>query len=211
MSLTIVSGRLDHRRLSISSRNITLVSTAYNFTGSGAGAYSIQPSTLFTFVGADGTLNDLDATVEHVEVDLSGTLAVSRTFDKRATFNGCSATQQSQINSATSGAQKYAASALAYISGVSSATTRYTSWFGVYDAGRKATVQSHYTSISSHQYSSFTYDCTCTDSNTYAYVCAYIFQPRVFNHSRPLNEGFSSIRSRPIWKDLPLWCLLEGP
>ena len=154
------------------------VSAAYNFTGSGAGDYSIGPSTLFTYVDADGTVKDLDATIgDVVEVNLSGTLAVSRALTKRASFNGCSSTQQTQLNSAAAGAQTYAAKALSYISGISSGTTRYTSWFGVYDSTRKSTVQNHYQLMSSHQYSSFTYDCTCTDADTYAYVCAYIFQP----------------------------------
>ena len=109
-------------------------------------------------------------------MNLSGTLAVSRALDKRASFNGCSSTQQTQLDSAASGAQSYAASALSYISGISSGTTRYTSWFGAYDATSMGTVQNHYQLMSSRQYSTFTYDCTCTEADTYAYVCAYIFQ-----------------------------------
>ena len=31
-------------------------------------------------------------------------------------------------------------------------------------------MQSHYSNINSHDYTTFTYDCTCTDSGTYAYV-----------------------------------------
>ena len=109
-------------------------------------------------------------------MNLSGTLAVARAH-KRATFDGCSATQQSQLDSAAAGAQTYAANTLSYISGISSGTDRYTTWFGTYDATRMATVKTHFQLMSSHQYSSFTYDCTCTEAGTYAYVCAYIFQP----------------------------------
>ena len=110
-------------------------------------------------------------------MNLSGTLAVSRGLAKRATFNSCSATQQTQLNTAAAGAQTYAASALAYILGISSGTTRYTSWFGEYDSARKGTAQNHWQWISARQFASFTYDCTCTEEDTYAYVCAYIFQP----------------------------------
>ena len=155
-----------------------LVSAAYNFTQSGAGDYSIGPSTLFTYVDADGTPKDLDATVGGVaKVKLSGNLAVSRSHDKRATFNSCSSTQQTQLNDAATGAQMYAFNAYGYISGMKEATPRYTTWFGVYNSTQKDTVQSHYQLINGAQFAGFTYDCACTDPNTYAYVCAYIFQP----------------------------------
>jgi len=154
------------------------VSAAYNFTRSGAGDYSIGPSTLFTYVDADGTTKDLDATVEGVaEVKLSGNLAVSRGHDKRADFNSCSSTQQTQLTDAADGAQMYAFNAYGYISGLKSGTPRYTTWFGEYNSTRKNTVQSHYQLINGGQYSSFTYDCSCTEKDTFAFVCAYIFQP----------------------------------
>jgi len=91
------------------------------------------------------------ATVEDVaKVKLSGDLAGSRRslgdsdHTKRATFNGCSSTQQSAINAAVSSAQSYASSTYSYISGISSGTTRYTTWFGPYDASRKSTIQDHF-------------------------------------------------------------------
>jgi len=71
----------------------------------------------------------------------------------------------------------YAFNAYGYISGMNGTTPRYTTWFGVLDSARKNTVQSHYQLMNGGQYASFTYDCTCTDKDTYAYVCAYIFQP----------------------------------
>lgn len=148
------------------------VSAAYNFTQSGAGGYSIQPSNLFTYVDSDGTPNNLLANVEDAaSVELSGNLAVTYGYTKRASFNNCSSTMQSQADAAAVSAQDYAGSAYSYISDISSGTTRYTTWFGAYDSIRKSTVQSHYQSISSHQYSSFTFDCTCTETDLYAYVC----------------------------------------
>jgi peptidyl-Lys metalloendopeptidase len=43
-------------------------------------------------------------------------------------------------------------------------------WFGTYTAARHTTVTSHYQKISSHDFNSYKFDCTCTESGTYAYV-----------------------------------------
>ncbi|KAG5646342.1 hypothetical protein DXG03_003665 [Asterophora parasitica] len=51
-----------------------------------------------------------------------------------------------------------------------SASPRYTTWFGAYTDARHTTVTSHFSKISGNNLSSFKYDCTCTDSGTYAYV-----------------------------------------
>ena len=153
------------------------VSSAYNFTLSGPGQYSIEPSNLFTYVDADGTLKDLHATVVDVaEVNLSGTLAVSRVHDQRTGFIGCSANRQSQIHAAARSAQAYSRNSYRYLAGISRGTRRYTTWFGAYVTARKNTVQNNFRLINSRQFSSFTYDCTCNDRDLYAYVCAYIFQ-----------------------------------
>lgn len=153
------------------------VFAAYNFTQSGAGNYSIEPSNLFTYVDADGTPKNFHADLEGtIEVNLSGTLAVSRVHDKRASFVSCSSTRKSQLNSAASSAQNYASKAYSYLKSISKSTRRYKTWFGTYTSSRKSTVQSHFRLISSRKYSSFTYDCSCTTSSTYAYVCAYLLR-----------------------------------
>jgi len=148
------------------------LSAAYNFTRTGAGDYSIEPSNLFTYVAADGTPKNFLATVEDAaEVKLSGTLAVSPVHDKRATFVGCLPARRIQINAAASSAQTYSVRAYSYIRGISSRTLRYTTWFGTYTSSRKSIVQDHFQRISSRQFSSFTYDCsTCTAPDTFAYV-----------------------------------------
>ena len=63
---------------------------------------------------------------------------------------------------------------------ISSGTPRYTRWFGSYDDDRRSTVEDHFKLISSSDFSSFTYDCTCTQTDIYAYVCTYAFQLRDF-------------------------------
>ena len=110
-------------------------------------------------------------------VELSGNLTVSNVQDKRASYIGCSAARQAQINTAASNAQRYAGTSYAYIQRISSGTNRYNTWFGAYTTPRKSIVQRHFRLISGRRFSNFIYDCsTCTEPAVYAYVCAYISQ-----------------------------------
>jgi len=85
------------------------VSATYNFTRSGAGHYSIEPSNLLTYVDADGTPKDIRATVEDVaKVKLSGNLAVSRAHDKRISYASCSYVEQVLAMTAAGNAGSYA-------------------------------------------------------------------------------------------------------
>lgn len=130
-------------------------------------------------MGADSTLKNLYATVEDIaEVKLSGSLAAPRAHNKRASFNGCSGNQQAQLITAAANAQAYASGSFTYLKGMSSGTPRYTTWFGTYVQHRKDIVQNHFGLIRSHQFSSFTYYCTCTNPDTYAYVGAYFSSNR---------------------------------
>ncbi|KDR79947.1 hypothetical protein GALMADRAFT_92107 [Galerina marginata CBS 339.88] len=144
---------------------------AYNFTSPGAGSYDIEANNLFYVVNADNTVSPLYANSAAHSASISGKLAVTHpTLAKRANYNGCSSSRQSQLVSAAAAAENYAASASAYASSHTSATARYTTWFGAYTASRHATVVSQYSAIDSNTFSTFTFDCTCTDSGTYAYV-----------------------------------------
>ncbi|TFK34427.1 deuterolysin M35 metalloprotease [Crucibulum laeve] len=144
---------------------------AYNFTNSGAGAYSVEARNLFYIVDSSSKVVPIYADAEAHTAKVSGTLSVTRPIiSKRATFKGCTSSQQTSLNSAASAAQTYAANALSYLNSHTSSTTRYTTWFGTYTAARHTTVTSHFSSISSNVFSSFTFDCTCTESGTYAYV-----------------------------------------
>jgi peptidyl-Lys metalloendopeptidase len=147
------------------------VSAAYDFTKPGAGDYTIEPSNLFTYVDADGTPKNIYATVdETAKVKLSGTLSFPRAHRKRATFNGCTPEQQLEIESAIPYAHNYSVESYTYLSAISGPTTRYTAWFGEYEEGRKSTVQEHFNLIGSTDLSTFSYDCTCTTVDTFAYV-----------------------------------------
>jgi len=151
-----------------------LVHEAYNFTTSGAGVYDIHANNLFYVVNEDSTVSPVHADVsDGHSARVSGTLAIARSepaLQKRASFSSCSSSQQSSINTAIPQAQSYAASALSYLNSHTSSTSRYVTWFGTYTASRHTTVTSHFSKISGGSYSSFTYDCSCTDAGTYAYV-----------------------------------------
>lgn len=92
-----------------------------------------------------------------------------------ATFLGCSAAQQSQLNEAANGAQSLVASASSYMNSHTSSTPRYDTWFGVSTSARHSTVASHYKNINGNNFSSFTYDCTCTDPAKYGTIHPDVF------------------------------------
>jgi len=150
------------------------VTKAYDFTKSGTGEYSVEPRNLFTAVDAGGTPKDVYATVgKTAKVKLSGDLPAPHVHDKRATFDSCSSEEQSQLRTAAKNAQTYASRVYNYITDIPGETIRYSTWFGEYDEDRKTTVEEHFHSINSNDFSEFAYDCTCTDPDTFAYVCAY--------------------------------------
>lgn len=151
------------------------LSAAYNFTK--VGDYDIEASTTFYYQDASGSPVSLQASFASAHsAKLSGSLISStiakRSYNlaKRASFNSCSSTRQSQINTALTTTKTYVANAISYLNGVSSGTTRYTTWFGTYSSSRKSTVLGHYQKIQSSDPSTYTYDCTCTETDTYAYV-----------------------------------------
>ena len=151
-----------------------LVAHAYNFTASGAAKYDIHTKKTFYIVNPDSTISTLLADVDSHSAEISGKLAVARrAVVKRATYNGCTSSQQSLLVSAAAAGQKYAAGAYSYASAQTSSTSRYSTWFGAYSTARHTTVATHFQAISSHSFSSYTFDCsTCTEPDTYAYVYA---------------------------------------
>ncbi|KAH8824093.1 peptidyl-Lys metalloendopeptidase [Flagelloscypha sp. PMI_526] len=164
------------------------LSKAYNFTLSGEKTYTINAKPTFLIVDEANKATEITAKTKSHSARISGTLAVARRSNlaKRISYNGCSSSQQSALVTAAASAQTYAADALSYLNSHTSATTRYTTWFGTYTSSRHSTVVSHFSAISGGSFSSFTYDCTCTDNSLYAYVysddyghiylCGYFWQ-----------------------------------
>ncbi|MCW5579221.1 MAG: protease, partial [Dokdonella sp.] len=90
-------------------------------------------------------------------------------------FVGCSNTRKSQLATARNSAVSYATNAKSYLD-AGNTGSRYTWWFGSYTSSRYSTVKSHFTNIKSALSGQpYTFDCSCTDSGTYAYV--YPTQP----------------------------------
>ncbi|KAK7437149.1 hypothetical protein VKT23_018776 [Stygiomarasmius scandens] len=150
------------------------LSSAYNFTNSGEDTYDIEALNKF-FIVDPSTLevSEISAKQETAhQSKLSGTLSIApkTSLTKRASFVGCSSSEQSQINSAISAAATYANGARDYLSSHTSSTSRYTTWFGTYTSARHSTVLSHFTNMASQGYSGYTYDCTCTESGVFAFV-----------------------------------------
>jgi peptidyl-Lys metalloendopeptidase len=92
------------------------VKHSYNFTSTGEGAYNFAVrDTPFYIIAPTKEVATLHAKQETSSAKLTGNLVLPRAVEplqKRATFRGCSSSQQSNLNTAASNAQSYAASAL---------------------------------------------------------------------------------------------------
>jgi len=148
------------------------LSAAYDFTTPGAGVYDIRANDKFFIVNEDSSIETIHADIpSSYSSRVSGKLAVTRpVLSRRAKFNGCSESQSSDLTTAAIDAQKYAEAALSYSNSLAKSTDRYQTWFGIYGASGLKTITDHYSHISSSNISSFSFDCTCTISGTYAYV-----------------------------------------
>ncbi|POZ63657.1 M35 family metallo-endopeptidase [Chromobacterium alticapitis] len=88
----------------------------------------------------------------------------------------CSVSQQSQSKDGYTAASAMADETSAYLGATPSATTRYVTWFGKYSQANWSTAKSHYVLIKDAlDTKPIKFDCSCTDSGTYAYV--YPSQP----------------------------------
>ncbi|KIM47618.1 hypothetical protein M413DRAFT_204872 [Hebeloma cylindrosporum] len=153
------------------------LSEGYNFTSPGAGTYDFEADRTFYIVKDNNEIGVVhaDAAEAAYTAEVVGNLAVARRdesssgLSKRATFVSCTAARQTLINAAAASAETYAANAYAYINSHTTGTTRFNTWFGTLTSARRATVLSHFKAIDGNTFSSFTYDCSCTDSS-YAYV-----------------------------------------
>ncbi|CAE6428808.1 unnamed protein product [Rhizoctonia solani] len=155
----------------------------YNFTSAGEGAYKFAAKNVFNYVDASGEVKTIEASSNSNQFKLAGKLVApgsarkTRALSKRVvSYSGCSSSQQTLVSAAATASNTYVSNVNTYLSGISSGTTRYTTWFGSYTAARLSTVRSHYTAIGTDA-TSTTYDCTtCQNTagidydSTYAYV-----------------------------------------
>lgn len=167
------------------------MSAAYDFSTSGVGDYTIRASGCFYVVDTFGDIMPISADTGHhiakIAVKLARPTAEKTVVEKRAKFIGCSSSQESEITSAIPITTRYVQHALkcvtllvsqrldslcycSYLQEHTSGTARYIAWFGDYADQRHGTVLSHFQHIDGCDFSSFTYDCTCSDADVFAFV-----------------------------------------
>ena len=163
------------------------MSAAYNFTQSGVGDYSIEPSNLFTYVDTDGALKNLYATVEDVaKVRLSGILAISRRNEDDPpegelptvpNFYDCTIEQEVILSAAYLLAEKYVLVAFKYIQARTTITVRWYHWFGLNIPRRREVALNIFKMISTQAVTDLTLVCTVRFPAKAAWVSTCIFQP----------------------------------
>ncbi|PBK61739.1 zincin [Armillaria solidipes] len=145
----------------------------FNFTNAGESTYTITPLSTIQAVEDDGTLTTIGAQVTPASVVLSGQLSSSstlsssslggaadgrsgaRSLSKRASYTSCSSSRQSINAQAISDSSDIAQASIDHLeANPSGSTTQTTCAF-------EGLVS---------EPASWTYDCSCTDSDTYAYV-----------------------------------------
>ncbi|CAE6509038.1 unnamed protein product [Rhizoctonia solani] len=150
----------------------------YNLTMTGAGAYTVDAANLFRVVEADSSLTDIYADVVAAEVKVEGKLAsfknvaaapAASRMSKRASYSSCSTTRQTQIASAITSGASYATDSYSHLTSNPSGSTRYTRWFGTWSSSRYNLALTSFSRLRTYP-AGWTYDCTCTDADTYAYV-----------------------------------------
>ncbi|KDQ21773.1 hypothetical protein BOTBODRAFT_168984 [Botryobasidium botryosum FD-172 SS1] len=157
---------------------ITLVSARYDFSTAGEGTYEFLAADTFIHLDTTGEMTSLKATLNSpTSLTLFGDLSsssqltpTSAKFAKRAGFAYCSTRQQAELRSAISTAQSYASAALRYLLNHAFSTPRFTTWFGRYTSDDHAIVTRNFIGINGSRFDDFTYDCSCTDAHTFAYV-----------------------------------------
>lgn len=154
---------------------ISAVTDVYNFSTSGSGSYKLKARDIFYVVDKNDAVVTLRATENfHHEIHISGKLESNRPgwpdASRLSTFVNCTSLQQSSVRSATAAAKTYAANAHSYFGNNNTGTSRYTTWFGPLVASRRKVVSSHFSAINSNDFGGFTYDCSCTDPEMFAYV-----------------------------------------
>lgn len=136
--------------------------------GVAAGIVGFDMSRASTAVYADSTPDALDMESEEGRAPVIPLAATN-------SFVSCSNTRQSQLATARNSSISYASNSKNYLT-AGNTGSRYTWWFGTYNSSRYSTVRSHFNNIYSALSSQpFTFNCSCTDSGTYAYV--YPTQP----------------------------------
>ena len=133
---------------------------------SASGVYELEYNADVTALSSNKLRVALEGRAGAPLADLAAPNAVSGS----TSFTKCTTTQQTDLVTARNNSSTYAANALSYLNTHNSATTRYTTWFGVFDSGRYNTVNSHFSAIGNAMDTApVTFNCGCK-KKYYAYV-----------------------------------------
>lgn len=151
------------------------VASAYTFIGNNEATYKINARSSFMVINNDASISTIYADSTSHSALISGGLGKRESVPlaRRADFVGCTDEQQAAISTAVTAAQSYALNADEYVADSPSESNgeRYLTWFGGNNALRHGDVAIHLNSISSNNFSQFSYDCqTCTLVDVFAYV-----------------------------------------
>ncbi|TFK98810.1 deuterolysin M35 metalloprotease [Pterulicium gracile] len=155
------------------------LSTLFDFTDAGEDDYDFIPNKPFTLVKEDGTLEHITADLpSRPTAKITGNLAAREVptkrnkmrIEKRADFPGCSSSEESDLVTAYGAATSMANEASSSISSASSGDARYEEWFGAYSSSNQGTASGILSKVAGGDWTGFSYDCSCTEAGTYAYV-----------------------------------------
>ncbi|KAF9463910.1 hypothetical protein BDZ94DRAFT_577573 [Collybia nuda] len=153
------------------------LSKRYNFKDSGPGKYTFDTAGLFYYVDNDKRAVSIKAATKSHQLVLQGKLSAPnrRSVERKfATFDNCTAVEQTDINSAVTNARAYVADAITFLTAHTNTTTRMTTWFGVFREHRRLFVLSNFNSLTTRgdEFSGWNYDCSQQDCvpGSYAHV-----------------------------------------
>ncbi|KAF9259016.1 zincin [Marasmius fiardii PR-910] len=161
----------------------------YNFTTAGTGAFTFQPSNFFYAVEADKSLTVIEASREQAVVtELTGQLAStsllspaslggvspsvrhSSGLEKRASYrSNCATTRRTTNDQAITASATLAKNSINHLTANPSGSSLQTTWYGTFASSRYSVTLSAFRTLSTAP-AGWTYDCSCTDTGTYAYV-----------------------------------------
>ncbi|KAF9259015.1 zincin [Marasmius fiardii PR-910] len=161
----------------------------YNFTTAGTGAFTFQPSNVFYAVEADKSLTVIEASREQAVVtELTGQLASTRLLssaslggvspsvrhstglEKRASYrSNCATTRRTTNDQAITAAATLADNAVSHLTANPSGSSLQTTWYGTFASSRYSVTLSSFRTLQTTP-AGWTYDCSCTDTGTYAYI-----------------------------------------
>jgi peptidyl-Lys metalloendopeptidase len=179
------------------------LSALYDFSASGVYQIQYDVESVPTLRGRVATTSALQSRAESRDL-ASNAIAVTITGDPAAaarrsageaatrapdvapeyaasvSFVGCSNTRTTQVQSALTSAEAYAANSLAYLN-AGTRGSRYTTWFGTYNSSRYSKVRGNFSKISGAVSTQpLVFDCGTCPGTEYADAYAYVYSSQPY-------------------------------